>query len=71
MSKLDNIFPKWISPRAFLAAALMSAPNAYKTIETYGFGMESMYSAIVGVLVGGVFGGWLLTKFFPNYFGRS
>jgi hypothetical protein len=68
---MSKFFPKWLSPRAFIVAAFIAGIQGAKTIETYGFGTEAVVSAIVETLVGGIFWGWVLTKFVPKYFGTK
>lgn len=68
---MNKFFPKWISPRAFILASLISAVQAFRSADTYGFSTESVVYAIVQVLAGGLFWGWILTRFLPKYFGRS
>lgn len=68
---MTKFFPKWISPRAFILASLISAIQAFRSVDTYGLSTESVVSAIVQILAGGLFWGWILTKFLPKYFGRK
>ena len=52
-------------------ASLITGIQASKSLTTYGIGTESISYAVVQILAGGFFWGWILTKFFPKYFGRS
>ena len=55
------MLPKWLSARALAIAALASAIAGYAGAAKTGFSTEGVVGWIVSTVVGGVFGGALIT----------
>ena len=68
---MDKYFPSWLSAKAFLLAALLTAVGVFGQYAGYSFGIESIVGFVVSTLIGGIFWGWILTKFLPRWFGKS
>ena len=68
MSKLSL---KWISTRAFLIATFISLILALKNFNFDSYSLEMVVQVILQGFFGGLFWGWILTKFLPKYFGKT
>jgi len=68
---MDKYFPSWLSAKAFLLASLLTAVGVFGQYSGYGVGIEPVVGFIVATLVGGIFWGWVLTKFLPRWFAKK
>lgn len=68
---MSKIFPKWISPRAFFLAALISVIPSFGAINFSGFSAEVIVQLLLQAFFGGLFWGWIFKKFLPKYFGKK
>ncbi len=68
---MSKIFPKWISPRAFSLAALMSFLPSLGGVNLNNLSAEIIVQLLLQAFFGGLFWGWIFTKFLPKYFGRK
>ncbi len=58
---MSEYFPKWISPRLFIVALVLSAIPATKSAFEGGLTTEGVVFAIVQTGFGGLFWGFVLT----------
>lgn len=68
---MDKYFPSWLSVKAFSLASLLTAVGVFGQYSAYGFGVEPVVGFLVSTFVGGIFLGWILTKFLPRWFGKN
>ena len=68
---MDNYFPSWLSAKAFSLASLLTAVGTFGQYAAYGFGVEPVVGFLGSTLFGGIFWGWILTKFLPRWFGKK
>jgi hypothetical protein len=62
---------RWLNKRAVLIGALFGGYGNFNSLSTSGYSTEGWVGVIVGALVGGLFWGWVLTKFLPKWFPTS
>jgi hypothetical protein len=60
--------PRWLNKRAVLIGVLFGGYGNFNSLSTSGYSTEGWVGVIVGALVGGLFWGWVLTKFVPKWF---
>lgn len=68
---MDKYFPSWLSAKAFFLGFLFTAIALFRQYAGYGFGTESVVGFLGATIFGGVFWGWILTRFLPRWFGKK
>ncbi len=60
--------PQWLNKKAFAIGAFFGGLGNYSALSQSGYSMDGWLMMFVGIVVGGIFWGWVLTKFASKWF---